>query len=536
MRELSFEKEARAKLLEGAYIMYRAVATTLGPKGRNVAIAREWGPPYIMHDGVTVAREVASKDQFVNMGINLIRDAASRTNDEAGDGTTTSTLLAYFIIKYGMEMIESGKNPMVIRKQIYQALAAVLTNLKGLSTEVVSDDQVARVAKISAADETIGSLVSEAVQKLGREGIITVEESKTNKTYLETSEGLQMDQGWASPYFLTNPKTMEAVVENAQVVVLGKKVTAQNEIVPLLEVLNRNGKDIVLFGDIGGVALEIIIGNKMKGIINALVVDPPGYEERRRNLMEDIAIATGGQVIRDEIGLPMAQFAQQFDIKKVGYAKKVISSKRKTAVVEGGASSPERKAEVDKALSARIETLREQLKNETNGFEKEKIEERLAKLTTGVGVIRVGAKTDTEYREREERVKDAIGAAQAAKEEGIVPGGGITFLKLAESITDTSDGAQVLKKTLEEPIKKILLNAGENPEEFEKVLKDIAKKGGNYGYEVESSQVVDMVKEGIIDPTKVLRLALENAVSVATSILTTDCQIVIVKDKKDDES
>ena len=336
MRKLVYGEDARRKLLEGAEIMYKAVCITLGPLGRNTAIAREWGDPIVLHDGVTIARDVFDKDEFVNMGINLIREAALKTNDEAGDGTTTSTLLAYYLIKYGMEEIEKGANPMVVRRQLQDALIELKEALEGLSTPVSSDEEVASVAQISSANEEIGALVAEAVQKVGRDGTITVDESKTENTYAEYSEGLQIDMGWKSPYFITNPKTMEGVITDAVVVVVNKKMTTTLDILPLLESVITKSKNIVVFGDVDGIALSIAIKNKMEGVVSLMVVDVPGYEDRRTHLMEDIAIATGGRVIKDEIGLSKEMFANQFDLACVGYAEKIIASRKKTIIVGGG--------------------------------------------------------------------------------------------------------------------------------------------------------------------------------------------------------
>lgn len=531
MRQLLFGKDAREKLLKGAEIMYNAVATTLGPKGRNVAIAREWGLPLVVHDGVTVAREVMDHDKFASIGINLIRQAAAKTNEEAGDGTTTSTLLAYFLIKYGLEAIDNGKNPMTLREEIEALQKTLVDHIAKISTPKKTHEDLVRVATISADNEHVGKIVAEAIEKVGDDGLVTVDESFTPDTYIEYTKGMQIDKGWTSPWFITNGKTMESVMKNAAVLVLGKKVTAAGEILPLLEIVLRKNKNVVIFGDVGGQALELLIENKRKGQFGVLVVDAPGYADRRDALLEDIALVTGGEVIRDEIGEPMEVVANSFDYnKKVGAAKTVIASRRITVISDGDGT--------EDVIKERIETLREQKKNEQNKFEVEKIDERLAKISTGVATIFVGAKTDVLRRELEERVKDAIGASRAAVEEGIVPGGGVTFLQLAKQIDlnkDSSDGATILKRVLQEPLNKILINAGESDKAIANVIAAIKEKGGNYGYEMKTGVLGDLIKAGVIDPAKVIRLALENAIEVATSILTNDCLIIIDDDKKDDK-
>ena len=528
-REIAFGENARKKLLEGCEIMYRSVAVTLGPKSRNVAIAREWANPIIIDDGVTVASAVADNDLFKMMGINLIREAAQKTNDEAGDGTTTSILLAYFMVKYGMELIKKGKNPRMIRRELEASLVKILEELKKLSRPVKGTEEVIRIAEIASYDKEAGKLVAEAVKKVGKDGTIAVEKSTDQKTYIDYSEGIQIDKGYKNWRFSTNPKTMEAVIEDCVVLVLGKKVTAEREIVPLLEVVFQKSKNVVIFGDVDGIALRILLQNKLQGIVSCVVVDPPGYADRREALLEDIAISTGGKVIKDELGLDMANFAKQFDYdKNVGRARRVTASKSKTVIV----TLEDKK--IKEAIAERIKVLKAQKDVETNTFEKEKIDERLAKLTMGVATIRVGAKSDLQQREKEDKIRDSVAAAQEAIEEGIVPGGGVAFLKILKALDgDQSDGAGILRKVLPEQIKKILINAGEDIRKLDAFLEGIESKGGNAGYDMESGEIVDMMEKGIIDPTKVLRLALENAVSVSSSILTTDTLIAIRAEKNE---
>ncbi len=524
MKKIVLKEDARNKLIEGVTLMYDVVCTTLGPRGRNVAISRQWGLPIIVHDGVTASKDVESKDEFVNMGVNLVREAAQKTNDEAGDGTTTSILLAYEIVKKGMALLEKGVNPMILRSQIQSALTKVIDELARISTSTKSQADLEKIAFISSADSDIGKLVGEAVSKVGEDGQVAVEEG-FNLTEVEYTEGLEIDKGYATPYLVTNPQRMEAVIENAQIAVTDKKVTTQIEIVPLLEALIKKNKNVVIFGDIEGEALRVIPDNKVRGVFNGLVVPAPSFGDRRKDFLNDICLATGATLFSEELGLNMQDFAQQFNLEWIGSAKRVIATKKNTVILEGGGDK--------KVVAKYIDDLRKQKQNEKQVFEREKLEERLAKLTAGVAVIKVGAKTELEMRERVERVKDAVGAARAALEEGIVPGGGVAFIRIAKALKAETDGEVLLHDVLYEPVKKLLLNSGE--ENIEKIVKDIEVKGVNFGYEVNSGKIVDLITEGIIDPTKVIRLSLENACSVANSILTTDVLIVDENEKKDDK-
>lgn len=542
MKKIIFKEDARKKLAEGVQVMYDAVATTYSPKGRNVAIGRQWGVPIVIHDGVGVAKEVEHPDEFVDLGINLIREAATRQVSEAGDGTTVTTILAYHIVTKGLELLAKGVNPMVLRKQMEKALPALTAKINELSQPVKTKEQIHHIALISASDDEIADAVTEAVGKVGSDGLVTVEGHPGQRMEVDYTEGLELDKGWGEyPHFITNPDRMEAVVEDASILVLGRKVTLINEIAPLLEAVVATNKNIVIIGEIGGDALSMVIVNKMKGNINALVVPPPNYGDRRKDALDDLALITGATVVTDEIGLPKEQFVHQFDKRWIGSAKMVIARKQTTNIVKyepGDFSEEDAKESIKERNSRvveRIKTLREQKEEAKSIYDKEKIQERLAKLTTGVAVIKVGAKTDIDARERLERTKDAVPAAQAAVDEGIVPGGGVVLLQIAKDLEGRklNEGEQLLYDVLQEPIKKLLLNAGEGENNQEKILEEIKKKGGNFGYNANTENVEDLIKSGVIDPAKVIRLALENAVSVGTSILTTDCLIAIETEKAD---
>ena len=519
---LSFKEEAREKLFKGVSLLADAVTTTLGPKGRNVAIQRQWGMPIVVHDGVTVAREVGCKDELRAIGMNLVREAAQKTNEEAGDGTTTATLLAYEIVKEGLKLVKEGMNPMVLRTQIYAILPDLLAELKKLSSEVKDKEQIARVAYISSADLKVGELVAEAIEKVGSDGLVTVEEGKGMETEVEYTDGMEFKKGYISPYFVTNPKRMEAVIENPFIVILNKQISMAKEIIPILETIaTKVSKDILIIAmSVSGDALATLVHNKMKGVINAVAVPAPGHGDDKVHYLEDIAVLTGAKVWSDEKPINI-----HLDKDWLGKAERVIVTKDTTVIIRGGGDK--------KAIQERIKGLRQQKKDAETDFVKEKIEERLAKLTTGVGVIKVGAKTEIDMREKLERVKDAIGAATAAKEEGVVAGGGTVFLQMRKVLKKANEGQKLLWSVLESPARKLMANSGESNEAINDYISHLSKLGGNLGYEVESGMIKDLKKEGIIDPTKVVRLALENAVGVGTSILTTDCLIAIKIEKED---
>ena len=506
-------KEARDKLFEGIELLYKCVCSTLGPKGRNVAIQRNWGPCFIVHDGVTVAREVGHKDEFVLMGINLVQQAAAKTNEEAGDGTTTATLLAYELVKGGWDLIKAGLNPMVLRNQINEALPSVIEELNKISKPVKSSKDITRVAYISSADLEIAEIVSKAVKKVGKDGLVVAEEGGI-KTEVEYTEGMEFDKGYINHYFITNPDRMEAVIDSPAIAIVNRKISTIEEIRSLLEPMQKLTKDFVVIApDVSGDALVTMVVNKGKGNFNALAVKAPtGGAGQIEHFLEDIAVSTGGRVINNDADMTP-------DSSWIGRAKKVIADKDTTVII-GGKGSKE-------AIESRVKSIRGQIEKETNIHLKEKLEERLAKLTKGAAVIKVGVKTETEMREKVERVKDAIGAAVAAREEGVVAGGGTTYLRLKKVIDGNNEGERLLKSILEAPARKLMINSDETYETANKYINKIIEKGGNWGYEVQSGELVDLIEEGIIDPTKVLRLALENAVAVATSILTTDVLIAI---------
>lgn len=524
---MKFGIDARNDLVRGVTLMYDAVCSTLSPKGRNVAIARQFGAPIVVHDGVTVAKEVKSTDEFVQMGINLVREAAQKTNDEAGDGTTTSTLIAYELVTRGLKLVESGINPMILRSQLFEALDDLQKYLPKLSKPVKNQKDLERIAAISSADETVGKMVGQAVYKIGVDGLTAVEESGGYDTYVEYTEGMTIDHGYTSPYFVTNPQRMEAVVKKPIIAIIDRPISTQREIVPLVEAMIKGGnKNVVIVGEVKGDALGILATNKMRGNINALVVEPPGYGDNRKDYLEDLAILTGATVFSKELGLDPEQFIHQFDVSWLGTADKIISTKKTTLIVKGGGAEAKVKKQIEK--------IRKLLKKETALAEHERLEERLAKLTSGVAVVKVGAKTELEAREKLERVKDAVGAAQAALQEGIVPGSGATFLQLSKGIKGDNPGADLMREVLEQPIRKVMLNSGESDQAswleqmftagsaIDRLVDEVKKRGQGYGYDCTTGEIGIMIARGIIDPTKVIRLCLENGLGVATSILTTD--------------
>ena len=516
---LSFQEEARAKLFEGVKLLADAVVTTLSPKGRNVAIQRQWGSPIVVHDGVTVAREVDSRDPLVFVGMALVREAAQKTNEEAGDGTTTATLLAYELVREGLELIKEGVNPMVLRNQVYKVLPDLLKELKRLAKPVKTKDQLQHVAYISSADEEIGRLVAEAVDKVGEDGLVTCEEGKGLTHEIEYTDGLQFNKGYSSHYFVTNPARMECVIEKPMILLLPKAISMNAEIVPILENVAKESKNIVLIADdITGDALATMVVNKMKSIANLVAIKAPGIGDKLP-YYEDIAILTGGRVASSGVDPTVG-------VDWVGRADRVIVS-RETTVIVGGKGD---KAQVDK----RMADIKKQIEDEKSPYEKEKLEERLAKLSTGVAVVKVGAKTEVEMREKIERVKDAIGSATSARDEGIIIGGGSVFIQLAKVIKGNSEGEKLLKHILEAPARKIMSNSGEPMDVINVSVKKIwADESNTLGYEVNDGVLVDLSAKGIVDPAKVVRLALQNAISVGSSILTTDATIGIKFEKGD---
>jgi len=523
---LKFQTDARQDLAKGVEIMYKAVVSTLSPKGRNVALSRQFGAPIVVHDGVTVASKVADSDPFVSMGINLVREASQKTNEEAGDGTTTSILVAYEVVKRGLKLIEAGVNPMVLRKQIYEALNECTIYLDKLAKPAKTQKDLEKVATISSSDEPLAKMVSEAVYRGGEDGLIAVEEAFGNETYVTYTEGLTVDKGYSTPYFITNTKRQEAVIDKPVIVLTDKEITTQREIVPLIETIIGFSKNIVIVGDVKGDALSILVQNKMKGVLNVVVVEAPGYGTNTKDYLEDLAVATGGRVFSKELGLDMQAFANTFDPDWLGSAEKVIVNKKTCMIIKGDGEK--------KDIKKQIEKLKSQKGKADSLAEKERLEERIAKLIGGVAVIKVGAKTDVEGREKLERAKDAVGAAQAALKEGVVPGSGVAFIHLIDSITGDNDGARLLKEVLLQPARKVMLNSGESDKKFlwvfpsriDRLVSQIRNDENlTLGYEVNSGKLVNLIDEGILDPVKVIRLTLENGIGVGLSILTTDTLI-----------
>jgi chaperonin GroEL len=530
-KQLVFSEDARRKLQHGMDVLAKAVVTTLGPKGRNVAIDRRFGSPTITHDGVSVAKEIELEDPFENMGAQLLKEAATKTNDIAGDGTTTSTVLAHSIVTEGMKNLAAGFNPMLLKWGIEAATKAVAMKVTEQAIEVTTKDEIANVASISAQDRTIGELIADVMDKVGKDGVITVEESKGLEFETEYVEGMQFDRGYISPYFITNPESMEADIDEPYILVHDKKISAATDIVPMLEKLVQVGKRelVVIAEDIDGEALATLVLNKLRGMLNVVAVKAPGFGDRRKAMLQDIAILTGATVIAEETGRKL----DTTEIVDLGRAEKIAVTKDDTTIIGGRGESAE--------IKGRIEQIRVEIDKSTSDYDSEKLQERLAKLSGGVAIIRVGAATETELKEKKHRVEDALSATRAAVEKGIVPGGGVALIN-AMSVLDElkmdSDDAQVgvtiVRKALEIPLRKISENAGMDGSV---ILQDVrrqqkSKKNPNIGFNVISEEYVDMVKDGVIDPAKVTRGALENAASIAAMILTTEALITDVPEKE----
>lgn len=525
-KQITYSADAQQKLIEGVNKLAKAVVTTLGPKGRNVAIDKKWGGPTVLHDGVSVAKEIELPDPFENMGAQMVKEAASKTNDVAGDGTTTATALAQAIINIGFKNVTAGANPMILQKGLEKAVDSVVAEIKKMATPV-KDGDVAKVATISAQNEQIGGLIAEALTKVGKDGVVTVEEGRGLEMSIDYKEGMEFDKGYSSPYFVTNADRMEAEVEDPYILITDKKISSLEEILPFLESFIKVSKNLVIISDdIDGQALAALVLNKLKGTFNALVVKAPGFGDRRKEMLQDIAILTGGTVISEDTGRKL----DSATLEDCGRADKVWADKENTRIIGGKGDK--------KALNARVAQIKTAMDKTTSDFDKEKLQERLAKLSGGVAVINVGAATEVEMKDKKERVNDAVAATKAALEEGIVPGGGVALLKarnvletLKKSLKsdDEKTGVDILWKALAEPMKGIVSNAGVDAGW---VLRSVEEsKETNYGYNVMTNDFGDMVKAGVVDPAKVTRSAVENAASVGMMVLTTEALVTDIPEK-----
>jgi chaperonin GroEL len=525
-KQVMFSDEGRAALLRGVNVMAAAVKATMGPKGRNVVIDKKFGSPTITKDGVTVAKEIELKDNYEDMGAQMIKEVASKTSDIAGDGTTTATVLAQAIVREGLKNVTAGANPMGLKRGIDKAVEVVVEELKRMSKSTKDKKEIAQVATIASNnDKTIGTLIAEAMEKVGKDGVITVEESKSAETVLDVVEGMQFDRGYLSPYFVTDAERMECVLEDAIILIHEKKISVMKDMLPLLEQVARAGKPfLVIAEDVEGEALATLVVNKLRGTLHCAAVKAPGFGDRRKAMLEDIAILTGGKAITEDLGIKL----ENIKLEDLGKAKKVVIDKDNSTIVEGAGKTA--------AIEGRIKQIRAQIEETTSDYDREKLQERLAKLAGGVAVIKVGAATETAMKEKKARVEDALNATRAAVEEGIVPGGGVALLRASVTIDslklegDEKVGANIVRRALEEPIRNIVENAGlEGSVIVEKVK---AEKVATRGFDAESLEFVDMIQSGIIDPTKVERVALQNAASVASLLLTTEALITDLPEEK----
>ena len=527
-KDIIFGEDARKALQSGIDKLANTVKITLGPKGRNVVLDKKYGAPLITNDGVTIAKEIELDDPFENMGAQLVKEVATKTNDAAGDGTTTATLLAQALVREGMKNIAAGANPMVLKKGMDQAVDTAVETIVANSKKIEGSDEIARVGAVSAADENIGKLIAEAMEKVTADGVITLEESKTAETYSEVVEGMQFDRGYIAPYMVTDTDKMEAVLDDAYILITDKKISNIQEILPLLEQIVKAGKKLLIIAeDVEGEALSTLIVNKLRGTFTCVAVKAPGFGDRRKEMLQDIAILTGGQVISSELGLELSETTME----QLGRARQVVVQKENTIIDIGAGNSDD--------IKARVGQIKSQIENTTSDFDREKLQERLAKLSGGVAVIKVGAATEVEMKEKKLRIEDALAATKAAVEEGIVAGGGTALInampavkKLVDKLSgDEKTGAQIVYKALEEPVRQIAVNAGlEGSVIIDKIIR--SRKVG-YGFNAYTSEYVDMIPAGIVDPTKVTRSALQNAASVASMVLTTES---LVADKKDPQA
>ena len=525
-KEVAYSLDARSALKSGVDKLANAVKVTLGPKGRNVVIEKKFGAPTVTKDGVTVAKEIELEDKLENVGAQMVREVASKTSDVAGDGTTTATVLAQSIVNEGLKNVTAGANPMSIKRGIDAARDAIVEAIKGQAKDLPDSQQIAQVATISANDDTeVGEKIAEAMEKVGKDGVITVEESKTAETFLETVEGMQFDRGYLSPYFVTNSESMDAEMEDAYILIHDKKVSNMKDLLPLLEKVVQTGKPVVIIAeDVEGEALATLVVNKLRGTFKVLAVKAPGFGDRRKAMLEDIAVLTGATVISEDAGYKL----ENANLDYLGTAKRVVSDKDNTTIVDGGGSLD--------AIKARINEIKVQVEKTTSDYDREKLQERLAKLSGGVAVINVGAPTEVEMKEKKARVEDALHATRAAVEEGIVPGGGVALLRSVPSLDkvkvddEQKVGVDIMRRALEEPIRQIVRNAGA---ESSIVVQNVREKKGDYGYDARNDEYVKMFDAGIIDPAKVARVAVENAASIAGMVLTTEAAITeIPEDEK----
>ncbi len=524
-KQVTYSEDARKSLKGGIDVLANTVKVTLGPKGRNVILDKKFGAPQVCSDGVTIAKEIELPDAFENMGAQLLKEAASKTNDVAGDGTTTAVVLAQFMITEGFKNVAAGADPMAVKRGINKAVGAIVEDLRGMSTSVDSREQIAQVASLSAHEDAIGQTIADAMEKVGKDGVITVEESKGLADEIEYVEGMQIDRGYISPYFISNPDRMESVIEEPQIVISDKKISAVSDILPVLEKLLQVGKkNVVLIAeDIEGEALATLVVNKLRGTLNVLALKAPGFGDRRKAMLEDISILTGATVISEETGRKL----DSATLTDMGQARRVTSTKDDTTIVEGKGS--------EEAIKGRITQLRAQIEETTSEFDKEKLQERMAKLAGGVAVIKVGAATEIELKERKARVEDALSATRAAVEEGIVPGGGVALVRAQRALTklnlkgDEDVGLDIVSKALAQPLRLIVQNSGQ---EGAVVLDMVRQHEDDYGYDAETNQYANMLEAGIVDPVKVTRSALQNSASVAAMVLTTESMITEIPEKE----
>ena len=532
-KQIEFGEKARRDILKGVEILAKAVKTTLGPKGRNVMIDKKFGAPTITKDGVTVAKEIELKNPFENMGAQMVREVASKTSDKAGDGTTTATVLAEAIYREGLKNVAAGCNPTFLKRGMDKAVETAVAELKKISKPVNGREDIKQVATVSANGDTeIGNIIADAMDKVGKDGTITVEENKSIETTLDVVEGMQFDKGYISPYFVTNAESMECVLDNPYILIHEKKISNLNDLLPLLQAVAKTGKPLLIIAeDVEGEALAALVVNKLRSTLNVCAVKAPGFGDRRKDMLQDIAVLTGGKCITEDLGIKL----ESVKLEDLGTAKRVTIDKENTTIVEGSCEGGACKGN-SQAIQARLKQIRRQIEDSTSDYDREKLQERLAKLAGGVAVVRVGATTEPEMKEKKARVEDALHATRAAVEEGIVPGGGTALLRVAKAIEgieccccDGATGIKIIRKAIEAPLRQLCDNAGE---EGAPIVSKVLSESGNFGYNVATGEFEDLVKSGVVDPTKVTRTALQNAASVAGMLLTTECMITDLPEDK----